>query len=499
MTFQLPDRRKIQALAGEFGQNLDDRAADALRSYFEPFGQGFAYLESESGQLPPVRYPERSFTPPDADDNPLGAWSVRTSLPGKKNGPLAGKRVAVKDCIFVADVPMMYGTDILEGFRPDFDATVVTRLLDAGAEIAGKAVCEYLCLHGGSGTASSGIVRNPRNPKYASGGSSSGSAALVASGAVDIALGTDQAGSVRIPSSWCGTVGMKATHGLVPYTGIPGMEASVDHVGPITATVSENALALEILAGIDGFDGRQHAIIEHDYTNALGKPVTGMKIGVLREGFAQPGSAAAVDATVRAGAEQFRALGAEVRELSVPMHLPGAIIWSGVVIESVCHALHMGGVNFNVDGLCSPALTDAMSGWQARLRDVPINVLMVLVFGRYMERFGGRFYARAKNLVPRLRQAYDQALSEYDLLLLPTTITQASRLPESPDKMTDEFIVQDLFSTSANACQFNITGHPAISIPCGSAGGLPVGMMLVGKHFDELTLYRAASAFEQDN
>ena len=114
-----------------------------------------------------------------------------------------------------------------------------------------------------------------------------------------------------------------------------------------------------------------------------------------------------------------------------------------------------------------------------------------------MERYGGQFYARAKNLVPQLRQAYDQALAEYDLLLLPTTITQASRLPESNEQLTDDYIVQDLFSTSANACQFNITGHPAVSIPCGMAGGLPVGMMLVAKHFDETALYRAAFAFEQ--
>ena len=158
----------------------------------------------------------------------------------------------------------------------------------------------------------------------------------------------------------------------------------------------------------------------------------------------------------------------------------------------------MGGVNFNVDGVCSPALADAMLGWKSRLHDVPINVLMVLVFGRYMERYGGQYYARAKNLVPRLRQAYDQALAQNDLLLLPTTITQASRLPASPEQMTDDYIVQDLFSTSANACQFNITGHPAISIPCGMAGGLPVGMMLVAKHFDETALYRAAFAFEQE-
>ena len=272
---------------------------------------------------------------------------------------------------------------------------------------------------------------------------------------------------------------MKATHGLVPYTGIPGMEASVDHVGPITTTVADNALALEVLAGADGFDGRQRESRVDEYTKTLGKPV-------------------AVDESVRAGAARFAALGADVENVSIPMHLPGAIIWSGVVIESVCHALQMGGVNLNVDSLCSPAMSAAMDDWKSRLHAVPVNVLMVLVFGRYMQRYGGLYYARAKNLVPRLRQSYDQALTEYDLLLLPTTITQASRLPASPEELTDDYIVQDLFSTSANACQFNVTGHPAISIPCGMAGCLPVGMMLVGKHFDESTLYRAACAFEQD-
>jgi amidase len=498
MTFSLPDRDQLQALAAEFGQALDNDAADAMLSYFAPFREGFQYLETVPGDLPTIGYPERRFEFPGPGENPLGAWYVKTQLRGADSGPLLGKRVAVKDSIFIADVPMMYGTSVLEKFVPDFDATVVTRILDAGAEISGKAVCEYLCLSGGSVTASTGFVRNPHNPEYASGGSSSGSAALVASGEVDIALGTDQAGSVRIPSSWCGTVGMKATFGLVPFTGIPGMEAGVDHVGPITATVADNALALEILAGADGLDGRQSGLQVHDYTKVLGRPVTGMKIGVLREGFGQPASTTAVDESVRAAAARFTALGAEVAEISVPMHLPGAIIWSGVVIESVCHALKMGGVNFNVDGVCSPALTDAMLGWKSRLHDAPINVLMVLVFGSYMERYGGQYYARAKNLIPRLRQAYDQALAENDLLLLPTTITQASRLPVSPEQMTDDYIVQDLFSTSANACQFNITGHPAISIPCDTAGGLPVGMMLVGKHFGEPMLYRAAFAFEQE-
>jgi amidase len=179
------------------------------------------------------------------------------------------------------------------------------------------------------------------------------------------------------------------------------------------------------------------------------------------------------------------------------MHFPGIAIWSGLLMEPVWHALKMGGVQFSVDTMYSPAFVDAMQDWQSRAERVPVNLLMTLLFGRYMERFGGQYYARARNLLPRLRRAYDQALESCDLLLLPTTITQASRLPPSPEELTDKHIIMDLFGTSGNTCQFDATGHPALSMPCGMPGGLPVGMMLVAKAFDEPAIYRAAFAFEQ--
>lgn len=497
MSFKLPDREELRRVAAELGQSLDASAADALLEFMQPFQQGFAYLEQETADLPPVSYPSRTFQFPEPGENPLGAWYVKTEIAGAASGPLHGKRVAVKDNMFVADVPMMCGAAFLEGLRPEFDASVVTRVLDAGGTIAGKTVCEYLCLHGGSTTASTGFVRNPHNPDYSAGGSSSGSAALVVAGEIDMALGTDQAGSVRIPCSWSGAVGMKATHGLVPFTGIAGLEATMDHVGPITATVADNAQLLEILAGSDGLDSRQRQPRVQPYTQYLDEPVTGMKIGVLREGFEHPHSSHIVNECVRAAAARFTGLGAEVSEISVPMHFPGIAIWSGLLLEPVWHALKTGGVQFNVDAVHSPAFVDAMQDWQSRAERVPVNVLMVMLFGRYMERFGGQYYARARNLLPRLRHAYDQALESCDLLLLPTTITQASRLPPSPEALTDEHIITDLFATSGNTCQFDATGHPALSMPCGMPGGLPVGMMLVAKPFDEPAIYRAASAFEQ--
>jgi len=285
MSFKLPDREELQNVAAELGRSLDDAAAEMLLGYMQPFELAFQYLEHEAAELPPVHYPSRRFHFPEPADNRLGAWYVKTEIVGAESGPLSGKRVAVKDNMFVAGVPMMYGAEFLEGLVPEFDASVVTRVLKAGGNVTGKTVCEYLCLHGGSTTSSTGFVRNPHDPDYSAGGSSSGSAALVVAGEIDMALGTDQAGSVRIPCSWCGAVGMKPTYGLVPVTGIAGLESTLDHVGPITANVADNALLLEVIAGTDGLDGRQGQPVVQTYTDALGEPLTGLKIGIVREGF----------------------------------------------------------------------------------------------------------------------------------------------------------------------------------------------------------------------
>ena len=182
--------------------------------------------------------PSRSCQWPVETANELGAWYVTTEIRGADDGPLAGRRVAIKDNIEVAGLPMMNGSATVEGFVPRRDATVVTRLLAAGATITGKAVCEDLCFSGGSHTSRTGPVRNPWDRARSAGGSSSGSAALVAAGQADLALGGDQGGSVRIPSAFCGTVGHKPTYGLVPYTGAFPIENTLDHLGPITRTAA---------------------------------------------------------------------------------------------------------------------------------------------------------------------------------------------------------------------------------------------------------------------
>ena len=245
-------------------------------------------------------------------ENELGAWYVTTELRTASGGPLAGRRVAVKDNIEVAGLPMMNGSATLEGFIPRRDATVVTRLLAAGATITGKAVCEDLCFSGGSHTSRTGPVRNPWDRDRSAGGSSSGSAALVAAGHADMALGGDQGGSVRIPSAFCGTVGHKPTHGLVPYTGAFPIENTLDHLGPITRTVHDAAVMLGVLAGRDGLDPRQRA--EHlpeDFLTGLEAGATGLRVAVVAEGFGIPGlSQPGVDECVRAAIRTLETAGA---------------------------------------------------------------------------------------------------------------------------------------------------------------------------------------------
>lgn len=497
MAFQLPTTDELTRLAAEMGYDLAPASADIMQQYLAPFAESYRYLDEETDELPPVVFPERSHRFPSAEENPLGAWYVMTDIKGNGAGLLRGRTVAVKDNIFIADVPMMNGADILDGFVPDFDATAVTRLLEAGADIRGKAVCEYMCTSGGSATASTGIVDNPRRHGYSAGGSSSGSAALVGGGAVDVSLGCDQAGSIRIPSSFSGTCGMKPTHGLVPYTGIIGMEAMLDHVGPISANVADNALTLEVLAGHDGLDSRQRELQVHRYTDYLDRDIKGMKIGVVREGFGHPLSEPDVDECVREAAGRLASLGAQVEDISIPMHPQGVAVWGGVITDGLWQTLRLNGQGYNVDTVYSPALHRAMEGWQARQDRFPINVQMLVLLGKYVERFNGGYYGKARNLVRRLRRAYDTALRDCDLLLMPTTVQKSSPNPETREELTPDQMITLAFNTILNTCQFNISGHPAMSIPCGRRDGLPVGMMLVARHFNEPAIYQAAHAFER--
>jgi amidase len=252
-----PTPEDLNRIAARYGFGLGPDDVASYGTFAAGLLSSWEAVEELYARTAPQRPEDRSWHRPDDADNPLGAWYVRTEISAGTGGPLSGRTVAIKDNVMVAGVPMMNGSRTVEGFVPSRDATVVSRLLAAGATITGKAVCEDLCFSGASHTSRTGPVRNPWDRERTSGGSSSGSAALVVAGQVDAALGGDQGGSVRIPASYCGAVGHKPTHGLVPYTGAFPIESTIDHLGPITTTVADAALLLEVLAGADGLDHRQ--------------------------------------------------------------------------------------------------------------------------------------------------------------------------------------------------------------------------------------------------
>src|SRR3954467_1727073 len=298
MPVQYPTPEQIWDAAEEVGLSLTEDDVKSYLGLIKPNIDAYNMIDTMPDNLPAVKYPRTPGYFPDASQNPRNAWYVRTSIKGASSGVLKGKRVAVKDNVMVAGVPMMNGNSILEGYVPDIDATVVARLLDAGAEIIGKTHCESYCISGGSHTGAKGPVHNPHKMGFSEDGSSSGSCVAVALGEADIALGGDQGGSIRMPSSWCGIYGMKPTHGLVPYTGIMPIEIYVDHTGPMSATVADNALLLEVIAGDDGYDPRIKAPKVQDYTKALTGDIKGLKIGVVKEGFEQATAEAAVNESV---------------------------------------------------------------------------------------------------------------------------------------------------------------------------------------------------------
>ena len=494
---RVPTEEQLRAAAGEMGLTLSDADVESYRGLMKGLVEAYNWVDAEENCLPEVKYAERTWRSPTAEQNTHNAWYVKTAIRGAKTGPLQGKRVAIKDNVMVAGVPMMNGCAVLEGYVPEVDATVVTRLLDAGAEIVGKAHCEAYCLSGGSHTGTKGPVHNPYRMGYSAGGSSSGSGVVVALGEADMAIGGDQGGSIRIPSSWCGVYGMKATHGLVPYTGIMPIEIFLDHTGPMTANVEDNARMLEVIVGADGYDSRQLAVKTAKYTEALGGGAKGMKIAVVREGFGRPESEAGVDEKVRQGAERLRELGARVEEVSIPMHLMGAAIWTPIGMEGIAQTMMFGdGYGLSRQDLYVTSLMDKLHGWTRRAKELSETTKVWTAFGVYVNKlYGSRYYGKAVNLARQLRAAYDAVLAEYDLLLMPTLPMKPQPMP--PANASREEYFQRALEMIGNTCPFDVSHHPAMNVPCGMIDGLPVGMMLVGKHWEEGTIYRVAQAFEQ--
>ncbi len=493
-----PTIEQLRTIADSYHMHLSDADLQSFSGLMTAALESYRRIDQLPEPALAVRYPRTGGYRPTAEENPLNAWYQKCSIQGAPTGPLTGKRIAIKDNVCVAGVPMMNGTSVLEGYVPEFDATLVTRILDAGGEIVGKAVCEHLCFSGGSHTSDTGPVLNPHDHTRSAGGSSSGSAALVVTGECDMAIGGDQGGSIRIPAAWCGAYGLKPTYGLVPYTGVFPIELTLDHTGPIASTTADVALLLEVIAGDDGLDPRQRVVTTDAYSNALTGDATGLRIGIVHEGFGWPGlSEQDVDELVEASARRFSEVGALVSTISVPAHHDGIHIWNGIAVEGAAMLMVRGNsMGTNWKGHYSVSLLDAYArGRLTRADDLSDTVKMVVLLGQYMQdSYHGRYYAKAQNLARLLSKAYDDALQSVDLLVMPTLPMKATRIPPL-DASREEKVARAL-EMITNTCPFDVTGHPAMTVPCGLSNGLPVGMMLVGRKWEEATVLRAAHAFE---
>ena len=500
MPVQPPSRQELQRLAAQFDLTLSDAELETFAAAAPATLAGFTRLDELPDEHLPVKYPRADLGHrPTGADNPSNGWSWTCSIPGAAEGPLAGKRVGIKDNICVAGIPMLNGSPIMEGYVPREDATVVTRLLDAGAEIVGKTAVPAFCFDGGGLTGyPDPQPTNPHDAAYLCGSSSNGSAAVLVTGGADLALGGDQGGSIRLPASWSGCVGHKPTFGLVPYTGIFPIELTIDHVGPMARSVADCAAALEVLAGEDGLDPRQVGVGVTPYVEGLDRGPDGLRVGLLREGFERDGmSEADVDAAVRDAAEALAAAGATVEEVSVPLHSDGLAIWNAVAMEGATDLMVLGDAfGTNHKGHYTTDLVDFYGrARRMRAQDYSVTVKLTMLLGRYLsERYNHHYYAKGQNLGRRLRDAYGDALERVDVLALPTTPMKAMRIPPPGASIAD--VLTAALSNIANTAPFDVTGNPAVSVPCAFSEGLPVGLMLVGRPWDDATVLRAGHAYE---
>ncbi|WP_432826330.1 amidase family protein [Dactylosporangium sp. CA-092794] len=508
-----PDPDELAATAARLGIPLTREELAVLHDRLGPeleTAERLMNLRLPAARLPlrfPAREPGHAPTP---EEDPGQAWVWRCEIGGGE-GSLAGLRFGVKDHVAVAGLPMTFAAYAMSGLVADLDATVVTRMLDAGARLVGKLNMDnYSSAATGLGGFGDGLrVHNPHRRDHIAGGSSSGAAAAVAAGDCDIALAGDQAGSIRVPAAWCGILGLKPTFGLVPHTGVvSASEPTIDHIGPLTRTVAPMAAAMAVLAGPDGHDSRQAEAGAHlpGFTLPDRPGIAGLRIGLLAEGFAEPIDPevlACIDAAVATLSE----LGAAVSRVSVPLHDVVPDAYSALTVEG---ARFLWDTNW-VGAFTRDYLPERISAALGRMRDadlayLPPNMKLNYLVAEYRRhRFKGAVYARAQNLRPAFTAAYDDALESVDVLLMPTAPMTAP--PFEPATSTLDALDRTLFGGKTgtqlvgigrNTLPFNYTGHPALSVPCGTTrtGRMPVGFQIVGRHFADDLLLRVAAAYE---
>lgn len=404
--------------------------------------------------------------------------------------PLLGVPMAVKDLINTKGVRTTAGSRILKNFVPPFNATVIDRLYEVGAVLLGKTNLDEFGM--GSSTENSAFfpTRNPWDLERVPGGSSGGSAAAMAAGEAIFALGTDTGGSIRQPAALCGVVGLKPTYGRVSRYGLIAFASSLDQIGPITKDVRDAALVLNAIAGYDPLDSTSVDTPVPDYTQALTGDVRGLRFGVPREYFI-PGMDPGVEAAVRAAIDELAELGAEVVEVSLP-HTDYALPTYYLIApaEASANLARYDGVKY---GLSVPG-EDMWDGFrQTRGQGFGPEVKRRIMLGTYALSAGyyDQYYKKAQKVRTLIRQDFDRAFEQVDVIVAPTSPTPAFRLGEKVEDPLQMYL-SDIFTLS-----LNLAGLCGVSVPCGFSDGLPVGLQFIGKAFDEMTVLRAAYAYEQ--
>jgi aspartyl-tRNA(Asn)/glutamyl-tRNA(Gln) amidotransferase subunit A len=427
--------------------------------------------------------PERALEAARRVDRELAA--------GRPAPPLAGVPVAVKDVLDIEGVPTTCGSRILEGYRPPFTATAIARLEQAGAVVVGKTNMDEFAM--GSSTENSAFkpTRNPWDRGRVPGGSSGGSAAAVAAGMAPVALGTDTGGSIRQPAALCGVVGLKPTYGRVSRYGLVAFASSLDQIGPFTRTVEDAALVSSALCGWDAHDATSANVPVPDFTQDARSSASGVRVGVPWA-FLEKGVDAGVMARFREAMEALAAAGAAIVDVALPhAHHAIATYYIVATAEASSNLARYDGVRY---GLRAREAADLRRMYgQTRDHGFGAEVKRRIILGTFVLSSGyyDAYYLRAQKVRTLIRRDYESAFDACDVVATPTTPTPAFRLGEKTADPLQMYLA-DIFTVPAN-----LAGVPGLSLPCGMVDGLPAGLQLVGRPFDEATLFRVGAAFQR--
>jgi len=413
------------------------------------------------------------------------------SIGGDEDGPLADKTIAIKDNMSTDGVRTTCGSAMLADYVPPYNATVVDRVLEAGATVVGKANMDEFAMGGTTETSAFGATENPAAPGRVPGGSSGGSAAAVAAGEADLALGSDTGGSVRNPAAFCGVVGIKPTYGLVSRYGIVAYANSLEQVGPLAPTVQEAALLLDVIAGSDPHDATTNdGGDDSNYADAADGDVTGLTVGVITDLI--EGADNDVVAAFQDSIADLESQGAEITEVSLDS-LEHAVQAYYVIAmsEASSNLARFDGVRYGPDVEADGNWNDAFAA--VREEGFGPEVKRRILLGTYALSAGyhDKYYKKAQDARAWVKQDFDEAFESVDVLASPT-------MPVVPPKLGDSLDDPlQLYLMDANTVPVNLANLPAISVPAGDVDGLPVGLQLIGPKFGEETVIRTASAAEQ--